>query len=395
MTKKKYKLLIVYDVSYPSIDGGGQRRLFEIASRLINLKNVEIDWVCFKTWENGDINKYSSQINYIGIPGFKGLYNQSGSRRKLEPLEFLISLYRAKINYSKYDVIWSGQWPILHLISWSFKKDIRNKLIVDWWEYWGNTWFSYSRLIGWLGYFIEKFVLRRIAQYSKIITISETAELEIKNLLKSPENIALINNGIDSKELYTIQENSNKIYDIGYLGRLKDHKRVDLLIRAVKWAETNNGLKFSLLIIGDGPEKKKLYDLSVDLGLKDRIYFKGAIKSNKEVYQSLAQCSIFVNPSTKEGGGSITLFEAFALGLPSIAFDCKDGIDPSLIGNNSRGLLVHEVSHKELGKSISTLVSNKCMVNEMSNNALVYANYYDWDTIALLYSEIFQEIRTR
>ena len=32
MQNKKLKLLIVYDVSYPSIEGGGQRRFYEIAS---------------------------------------------------------------------------------------------------------------------------------------------------------------------------------------------------------------------------------------------------------------------------------------------------------------------------------------------------------------------------
>ena len=82
MQNKKLKLLIVYDVSYPSIEGGGQRRFYEIASRLNFNYEFEVDWLCFKTW---DSKIKSSNINYIGLPGFKGLYNRNGREGFLSP----------------------------------------------------------------------------------------------------------------------------------------------------------------------------------------------------------------------------------------------------------------------------------------------------------------------
>lgn len=391
----KHKVLIVYDVSYPSIDGGGQRRLYEIASRLISSGEAEVDWVCFQTWKSEKENQQNSKIKYIGIPGFNGLYNKSGSRRILEPIEFLCALYKAKIDYTKYDVIWSGQWPILHLISWSFKRNIRYKLVVDWWEFWGKTWFSYSKYVGWVGYLIERFILARITKFSKLVAISNTSQLEIKDLLKSSKNIQLIDNGIDSNLLNEISYKSNKIYDLGYLGRLKDHKRVDLLIKSIKWIEDNKGLKLNLVVIGDGPERNNLENLTYQLKINERIDFKGAISSNQKVYSILAKSKVFVNPSTKEGGGSITLFESFALGLPAIAFDCIDGIDPHLIGNNVRGLLVNEVSYQALGESISSLINNKSKLEKMSTMALSYSKKFDWDRIADMYINLFKDLNNK
>ena len=122
------RILLVYDVSYPSIDGGGQRRMYEVAKRLI-ARGYRVDWLCFKTWDIDDLNK-NSEIHYIGLPGYKGLYNDSGSRRYLEPLEFLFALWKSRLELNQYDIIWSGQWPILHLIPWSYKKDIQRKLIL-------------------------------------------------------------------------------------------------------------------------------------------------------------------------------------------------------------------------------------------------------------------------
>jgi glycosyltransferase involved in cell wall biosynthesis len=391
----KHKVLIVYDVSYPSIDGGGQRRLYEIASRLIDRGEVEVDWVCFQTWKSEEENQKNSKIKYIGIPGFNGLYNKSGSRRILEPIEFLYALHKAKIDYTNYDVIWSGQWPILHLISWSFNKNIRNKLVVDWWEFWGKTWFSYSKYVGWIGYLIEKFILARITKFSKLVTISNTSQMEIKDLLKSSKNLQLIDNGIDSSLLNEISTKSNKIYDLGYLGRLKDHKRVDLLIKSIKWIEDHKGQKLNLVVLGDGPERNNLENLTHQLEINERINFKGAISSNHKVYTTLAQSKVFVNPSTKEGGGSITLFESFALGLPAIAFECKDGIDPDLIGNNVRGLLVNEVSYQALGESISSLINNKSKLEKMSIMALSYSKKYHWDTIADMYLNLFKSLKNK
>ena len=83
-------------MAYPFVKGGGQKRLWEVSTRL-RKKGYEIDWICFKTW-SGDEVLIKNGIKYIGLPGFKGLYNKNGKRRKLEPLEFIFQLFKSEIN---------------------------------------------------------------------------------------------------------------------------------------------------------------------------------------------------------------------------------------------------------------------------------------------------------
>ena len=46
--KKNNRILIVYDVAYPFVHGGGQKRLWEVSQRLLK-NNFSIEWICFKT----------------------------------------------------------------------------------------------------------------------------------------------------------------------------------------------------------------------------------------------------------------------------------------------------------------------------------------------------------
>lgn len=381
------KILLVYDVSYPSIEGGGQRRMYEVAVRLAKLGH-EVDWLCFKTWQT----EIDEQINFIGLPGFKGLYTESGSRRYLEPLEFLFQLWRNRIDYSQYDIIWSGQWPIIHLVFWSFNPKIRSKLVVDWWEVWGRTWFSYSKSLGAFGYLIEKFLIKKVSKKSILVGISEKSVNELRSLSSNVENVRLVHNGIHSNTLEKIANSNDKKYDIAYLGRLKNHKNVDFLIHALNILEKEYKRILYCVIIGHGPEKAKLDSLITKLGLQDRVKIYDNINENTKAYEIISQGRVFVNPSTKEGGGSITLLEAFGLGLPIIAFRAKDGIDPSLIGHPVRGLIVEEFSANALAETLNLAFSSEKSLIDMSEQTKLFAKSFDWDEITSTYLKLFLNI---
>lgn len=391
MSDSSIKMLLVYDVSYPHVEGGGQRRMYEVARRL-SARGYIIDWICFKTWnEDADVVKFDG-IRYLGLPGFRGLYRQDGSRRRVEPLEFLFSLMRSKIRLKDYDVVWSGQWPMLHLLWWILWPRLlgKSRLFVDWWEIWGDTWFRYAKLVGIIGYSLEKILIRIISKKGGVILVSPGA-YNCARLMSPNGNLSLINNGIDLDAIARIKQGEVRKFDISYLGRLKDHKRVDLLISAVAILKEQYKMVLSVVIIGDGPELPRLVGLAKALNIINQIIFVGAISSNEEVYGFLKGSRIFVNPSIKEGGGSITLFEAFASGLPVVAFNCKDGIDSELIGDFTSGRLCEPVSARSLASCIHSLMINPVLLSSLQKGALNEAKKYDWDTIAGEYLNLFQQ----
>lgn len=386
------KVLLVYDVSYPHVEGGGQRRLFEIASRLIE-SGHSVDWLCFKTWNTSENIVWKNGIRFIGLQGYKGLYRTDGGRRRLEPIEFLFALFRSNVVVSGYDIIWTGQWPILHLIWCLFIKLFFKKpvLLVDWWEIWGTTWFRYSWLAGPLGYVLENIFLRLVGLYGHLIFISPKSYNRGIDISKSSK-VYLVNNGVDLSLAKSILSPAGKIFDISYLGRLKNHKRVDLLIEAVAIIRDKYSTVVSAIIIGDGPELPALTSQINQLNLCDQIKILDRVSSSIDAFRLIKSSKIFVNPSIKEGGGSISMLEGFSLGLPIVAFRCDDGIDPELVGDGHTGRLVDEVSADALACTIYSLISNPDECNKLSNGALIAAIKYDWDSIAAQYNNLFKII---
>lgn len=389
---RKLNILMVYDVSYPHVEGGGQRRMFEVARRL-SAAGHKIDWLCFKTWNEDSAEIDISGIRYIGLPGFRGLYREDGSRRRIEPVEFVFALLRSKVSFREYDLVWSGQWPMLHLVMWLLMPNAlgRTKLVVDWWEIWGDTWFRYAKLIGSVGYAIEKYLIKAISQKGSLILISPSSYREAKSMAPNG-SLVLINNGIDFDLIKGTPASKVGLYDISYIGRLKDHKRVDLLINAISILRKSHGVILTAIIIGDGPEINKLIQLVNDLDLIGQVTFTGAISSNVEVYSLLKSSRVFVNPSTKEGGGSITLFEAFAAGLPVLAFKCKDGIDPDLLGDFVSGIFVEPVTADALASCLHTLMNNHALLASLQQGASKASANFSWDAIADRYATHFSSI---
>ena len=100
-----------------------------------------------------------------------------------------------------------------------------------------------------------------------------------------------------------------------FIGRLVDWKAVDLLIQAFQpiAAQTNATLE----IIGEGVMRPVLETMVANLGLSDRITFRGWL-SQPDCAASLQRASALVLPSLYECGGAVVL-EAMAMGRPVIA----------------------------------------------------------------------------
>lgn len=107
------------------------------------------------------------------------------------------------------------------------------------------------------------------------------------------------------------------------VGRLSRQKGYDVLLRAL--ARVREQLSPGQVeIVGDGPERESLLQLSTELHLVDQVVWRGEL-SQREVTLRLEQSHLFLLPSRYEGMSNAGL-EAMERGLPMILTHCG-GLD--------------------------------------------------------------------
>ena len=179
-----------------------------------------------------------------------------------------------------------------------------------------------------------------------IIAITQKGRDQLYDLGVKKDGVTFIPNGIDFEKILNSISKPNK-FDLTYMGRLKCHKNLDHLIQVVSLLK-EKGDSMTLQIIGDGPERKALEALVKELNISENVVFHGEIESDIEAYSWMKTARIFVHPSTKEGGGSITVLEANACGLPVVAYRHENGIADELIDEGVNGYWVNETNYSAM-----------------------------------------------
>lgn len=205
-------------------------------------------------------------------------------------------------------------------------------------------------------------VLRKLI-YPKsdhLIVQTEKVKTIYTNMLKH-KNITVLPNPISS-DLSRLRKNDvSREKIILTVGRLNNDKRQDKLIRAVSTIKLDG---WKVIIIGKGPNKKKLTNLISNLNLSDQIEILSNIKNIQDYYM---KASIFVFTSKSEGFPNV-LLEAMHFGLPCISTDCNYG--PSdIITNDKDGFLVPVDDQEILVEKISELIKDSNLRNYLGKNA--------------------------
>lgn len=168
------------------------------------------------------------------------------------------------------------------------------------------------------------------------------------------QRITVIPNAVD---ITTVQEKSlsgptcsAQPYIVA-VGRLVAKKDYPTLLQAMRLLPT--ALVPRLVILGEGPQRKKLTALCRALELQERVMMPGFVANP---YPIVAAASCLVSSSISEGMPN-ALLEALALGTPVVATDCPSG--PAEILDNGRyGALVPVGQPEALAHAIVTMVTN-------------------------------------
>lgn len=223
--------------------------------------------------------------------------------------------------------------------------------------------------------YLEKDLMPSVYKNMKFISVSESTKAEMIELGISPKNIEIVHNGVDLDKLNPGKK--TKEPTILYLGRLKAYKSIDILLEAFKKVYEQNK-NVTLIIAGTGDEELKLKKKALELGINDKVNFKGRV-SDKEKINLLQESWVLVNPSFKEGWG-ITTIEANACGTPVVASNVP-GLRES-VKDQETGILVEYGNSEKLASAIELLIDNQSTREEMITSAINWANNFDWNISA-------------
>lgn len=214
-------------------------------------------------------------------------------------------------------------------------------------------------------------------------------DFKIAKKLRLNKNIILIENGINYKEYENVQRGKLRkefgldedVIILTTICRLHYQKDIETLIKAMNSLKNE---KAALFVIGDGPDKKKLEDLTKKINLEDKIKFLGYRTDVKEI---LADSDIFIL-STRWEGLPIVILEAWASKKPVIASNVR-GVR-SLIEDKEDGLLFRLKNERDLFLKIKTLVENESFRKELAKNGYEkVSEFYNKERMIKNYKDLF------
>jgi glycosyltransferase involved in cell wall biosynthesis len=174
---------------------------------------------------------------------------------------------------------------------------------------------------------------------------------------------------------------------IGNLGRLHKTKRLDILIKALAQIKREGMDELKLLLIGEGPDRKRLEQIVQKEDLGDDVHFAGFISRGDRVLNIF---DIFVLPTTFEGCSNV-LIEAMAKGLPIITTNI-----PSvawMFENGKNALLFMKNSVEDLHDCMKSLLKDEDLRNYLSHGALQrFTSEFEAGKMVQRTSEIYQEL---
>jgi len=379
---------ILYDTAYPFTYGGGQRRLYEVGRRMADL-GWNVHWYPLKAWD-GDCTLFRDGILYQGLRGRTNLFGTDGKRAYAEALSYGRAVLTARVDFASYDLVWCGQWPLFHILALIARLvPWRTCLLVDWWEVWGRYWLTYAGLPGLGGWFLETALTKTLGRIGHVITDSEVGRNRLLAVGVLSDALTVIPNGVDLAGL-AADGPAEGSSDLVYLGRLKDHKNVDHIVRALALLNRRDSTRLRLDLIGDGPERVRLEELAQTLGVTDQVTFHGTV----ETYRAnalLKRSKVFVHASTQQCGGSMNLLEANACGLPVVCYRHPMGIDPGHVLEGETGLMVSPAEPESLADGISAML-RLVAAKDVRNRCLAHAKSFDWSFTAEHYCELINNL---
>ena len=204
------------------------------------------------------------------------------------------------------------------------------------------------------------------------------------------ERLLVMRNGVDLDRFRPMPQQQARaalgisggpvLLSVGYLIERKGHH---IAIRAL--ARLLPALpQARLILVGDGPERQALMQLTRDLGIEASVTFAGA-QPNADLYRWYSAADVLVLPSSREGWANV-LLESMACGTPVVA--TRIWGTPEVVANDVAGRLVDQRDPEHFAAQIQALL----IARPDRHGVRAYAENFSWQATTEAQLTLFRRI---
>jgi len=379
--------------------------IYHLAIALVNNK-VDIEIICphesgcpfFEDWEGIKVNRfpYFFPLQHQNLAYGSGILKniKSNMCTKIQLPIFIISeiIYTLKrLMISKPDLI-HAHWSLPQGLTGIICKKVVGVPCI--------TTVHGSDVHG-LQYPILKTLNRIVINNSDICTANSRTSAKMVSDIAGRKDTQVVPMGVDTNLFSRFEKVDiiRKKYEIDgdvllFVGRLIRVKGVYYLIKALPEVLKQHP-KTKLLIVGSGPEKRRLIQLCAELAIINRVVFINDVLQ-EDLIPLYSMANILVLPSIIDVTGEteglgVVLLEAMACRVPVIGSDVG-GIRDIIIDGET-GLLSEQKKSDSLAEKIIKLLSDEQLRKKIKENGfkLVKENF-NWEVISDRFLNIYLEV---
>ena len=222
-----------------------------------------------------------------------------------------------------------------------------------------------------------------------VTSVSESLKQDTLRLFKITNEIKVVHNFIDT-EKYD-RESLNECQRIAvakpeeriltHISNFRPVKRIEDVIKI--FHSVKKVISAKLLMVGEGPDKRKAELLVKKLGISDSVIFLG---NSHEIEKILCYTDVFLLPSKSESFG-LSALEAMAANTAIIA--TNTGGLPEVNVHGVTGYLSHLGDVEDMSKNTLNILKDDLTLSRFKLNAKNHTNKFRLENILPIYEEIY------
>jgi len=230
--------------------------------------------------------------------------------------------------------------------------------------------------------FVYRLLLKLLCSRAAIAIANSqaTGAALLRTVGLSENSVHVVNNFIDFDRLDPARYDRNEARDalgidenkiaVGFMGRFHHCKGADLLVQAAAIL-CEKDRRFCFVIVGDGPERNRLEELVLRLGLKENVIFTGICKNSAEVIKAF---DIAVIPSRREAFG-ISAIEFMRMKIPVVASPVGGLVE--LVRHEQTGILLDSLTAENIANAVSRIAGDSPLRERLTKNAEQFCRKFD------------------